>query len=119
MPTLRQDVAAYLLDAVRERRMMGCFMPVYPSVRHHATYGEHLDALSRGLARQGRAIGRQRRQQMHALLGMILKDMDAADGRTFQQRCEQMLSDVPRGSTGESLWAKRSHVFKQVWDLPA
>lgn len=117
-PVLRAEVAEYVLDWMREAEASGCFMPVYPSSRHHALHAAQLR----------RMRSDPYRLQMHELLGILLEDFangSAARGTTgataaaaadsFRSRCEQMLHDVPHVPQGA--WARRTHIFKEVWDL--
>ena len=53
--------------------------------------------------------------------GSAIEDNDAkgaaarASSNSFKRRCESMLRKVPRVKQGA--WARRTHIFKQVWDL--
>jgi hypothetical protein len=132
-PSLQQDVAEYLLDVLRERRAAGCFSPVYPSARHHAAHGEQLERMARSCAEQPTTTrgepgipppadtrrttcGSARRLQMHALLGIVLRDLDNSGRSTpFRERCERVLSAVPTAREGS--WARRTHIFGTVSDL--
>ena len=89
VPVLQQDVAEYLLDWLRESQSAGCFAPVYPSSRHHELHGQQIDLMAmRGAAAcpprnathsatPARCTGYdgKRRQQMHALLGILQRDL--------------------------------------------
>lgn len=116
VPTLHADAAEYLLDALRERAAAGCFTPVYPSAAQHEAYGKQLSSMARGvLPTLKRSL--QRRLQMHQLLGIVLADIDEDAGgkHGFRVRCDQMLREVPHVTEGQ--WARRSHIFRRVWDL--
>jgi hypothetical protein len=147
VPTLKPDVAEYLLDAMRERRESGCFTPVYPNKVNLAAHGQQLEQMARGLpscappelantssdvlpTACGTDAGEmlraaqdymRRRVQMHTLLGIVLPDLDGegSSESPFRGRCEEMLRHVATNHSGteHSAWAKRSHIFKQVWDL--
>lgn len=107
-PMLQPDVAEYVLDLVRERRSAGCFIPVYPTLCAHRDHNYLLQRL---------AGSDERRMQWHTLLGIVLADLDGSQRvMQFRHRCEQMLKKVPRVRQGS--WARRTHIFKDVWDLP-
>lgn len=140
-PVLQTDVAEYLLDAVRERNAAGCYIPVYPSKRHHDVFRQQLELMASGLsqptssttpaaarAAAARARAFRRRLQMHQLLGIVLADLDGesdgdvearadGSGQGFHRRCEEMLQQVPQTRSGA--WARRTHIFKDVWNLPS
>jgi len=62
----------------------------------------------------------EKRLQMHTLLGIVLRDLEDGGRLGFRALCEGMLHEVPsRGSGAVVDWARRSHIFKQVWDLAA
>jgi hypothetical protein len=120
VPILLPQVAEYLLDWLRETEASGCFMPVYPSLTHRTAHATQLRLMSTD----------EQRLQMHALLMLALEDVASGAGRSargaegaaarasansFKRRCESMLSKVPRVKQGA--WARRRHIFKQVWDL--
>ena len=134
-PILQQDVAEYLLDVLRETPASGCFAPVYPSLRHHAAHGKQLELMAssrpascdeprspdgtEAAAQRGvMCSSYERRLQMHTLIGIVLQDLEHGDGASsFRERCERMLSDVPSGREGS--WARRTHIFEKVVDLPS
>ena len=63
-------------------------------------------------------VSLKRRLQMHALLGIVMRDQlveNERRGASFIERCEQMLREVPRSSEGS--WARRTHIFGEVPDL--
>ena len=136
--TLQDDVLEYLLDTLRERHAAGCFTPVYPSLHHHAKHTAQLEVMEKANPRRGGL----RRLQMHTLIGIILADLDAESsagrgggvgevgaggggfgataaggGGSFERRCKQMLREVPPGREGA--FAKRTHIFKDLRDLPS
>ena len=136
--TLHDDVLEYLLDTLRERHASGCFTPVYPSLHHHTAHTAQLEVMEKANPRRGG----MRRMQMHTLIGIVLADLDAEasagggggdagggdggaaagvaavnGGGSFERRCKQMLHEVPRGREGA--FAKRTHIFKDLWDLPS
>ena len=120
VPVLLPQVAEYLLDWLRETEASGCFMPVYPSLTHRTAHATQLRLMSTD----------EHRLQMHALLMLALEDVASGAGggahdaegaaarassNSFKRRCESMLRKVPRVKQGA--WARRTHIFKQVWDL--
>ena len=128
VPVQQQDVAEYVLDALREQRAAGCFATVYPSTRHHDDHGELLKMMARSRLLScpteirpdtaPECVSLKRRLQMHTLLGIVMRDQlveNERRGASFTERCEQMLRDVPRSSEGS--WARRTHIFGDVPDL--
>ena len=136
-----------MIDMMREMQSSGCFAPAYPSLLHHAAHTAQLQAMAAAAAarcaRRASDDGRssttandatsashttcdtydaERRLQMHALLGLVLREMGSVTGAlgTFSQRCEAMLRSAASmsGQTPSSTaWARRTHIFQKVMDL--
>lgn len=161
---LRPFVLEYLLDAVREARARGCYLPVYPSAVHAARFLRHIGLIGRNGRREPRppplgaaaaasaqppseaervaclrrdgcgdegeegAAGGDAdsgwcgfdptsRVEMHGLLELVLHDQGgAAWQEPYKVQCERMLREVPHVPQGA--WARRTHVFREVPDVP-
>ena len=115
VPVLQTDVIEYLLDMVRERQAAGCFTAVYPSIRHFAEHSQLLENMARTHENRTAARHVRRRQQLHALLGIVLSDLEDGNSSRFRDRCRHMLDTVPRVQEGS--WARRTHIFREIWDI--
>lgn len=124
----------YLLETARERRGLGCYTSVYPSVVHHNEFGSHLRSLrdgARACSSHAACDAAKQfwddRSAVHEL--MLLLHLPGDSGglpqprwmQPYRERCEQMLRQVheiafAHGDRNGD-FAQRNHIFGALSDL--